>query len=141
MITTCQPIKTFFYFFYSVEAAPAAKTTTNNCEYSPGRQQVQPGEGDCAAPAGPTRANNCERSGQEAASPDPIHPDPVWAAHPAGPDSEQLCVFSSRIRLDSLPIPMPPLLPAQAAPLTPNNCRYSARCRRLEPDPIPITCT
>ena len=105
--------------------------------------------------------------------PNPIHPDLAWAARPAGPDSEQLCVFGSRIRLDSLPIPMPPLLPdqprtlktnncehtacsrklgqlrfpmlnllpAQAAALTPNNCRYSPRCRRLEPDPIPITCT
>ena len=70
--------------------------------------------------------------------PNPIHPDLAWAARPAGPDSEQLCVFSSRLRLDSLPIPMPPLLPDQARTLKTNNCAYTACSRRLEPDPIPI---
>ena len=87
------------------------------------------------------KANNCERSGQEAASPDPIHPDLAWAARPAGPDSEQLSVFGSRIRLDSLPIPMPLLLPDQGRTLKTNNCEYIDCSRRLEPDPIPITCT
>jgi len=100
-----------------------------------------PGEGGCAAPAGPTSPNNCERSGQDAASPDPIYPDLAWAAHPVGPDSEQLCVYSSRLRLDSLPIPMSLLLPDQPRTLKTNNCEYTACSRRLEPDPIPITCT
>ena len=73
--------------------------------------------------------------------PNPIHPDLAWAARPAGPDSEQLCVFSSRIRLDSLPIPMPPLLPDQGRTLKTNNCAYTVCSRRLDPDPIPMTCT
>ena len=46
-------------------------------------------------------------------------------------DCEQLCVFSSRIRLDSLPIPMPPLLPDQDRTLKTNNCEYTACSRRL----------
>ena len=79
--------------------------------------------------------------GRTRQSPDPIHPDPAWAAHPAGPDSEQLYVFGSRIRLDSLPIPMPLLLPDQGRTLKTNNCAYTVCSRRLEPDPIPMTCT
>ena len=121
----------FFIFFYSLKAIPAAKTTANNCEYSTGRQQVR-----LAKEAVQHLLDLPERTivsvqGRTQRVPNPIHPDLAWAARPAGPDSEQLCVFGSRLRLVSLPIPMPPLLPDQGWTLKTNNCEHTACSRRL----------
>jgi hypothetical protein len=122
----------FFIFFLQTGGSNLLR---NNCEQLfvfTRTAAGTPGEGDCAAPAGLTRTNNCEGSGQEAASPDPIHPRCLGAASPAGPDSEQLCVFSSRLRLNSLPIPLHLLLPDQGRTIKTNNCEYIDCSRRLE---------